>query len=325
MLITLIVLALFFDFLNGLRDSANMVATVISSRAMRPRAALLLTALGEFSGPFLFGLAVATTLGSGLLDPTAITLEVIIAGLIGAIVWNLITWYQGIPSSSSHALIGGLLGAAISAAGLGAVISSGLTIILVALFLSPIIGLAAGYLITKFLFFITRWSSPRVNSSFRRLQVLTSFGLALSHGTNSAQKTMGVITLALLISGTIPEFIVPTWVIIASATTIAIGTSVGGWRLIRTLGGRIMKIRPIHGFASQAAGAGVILGAALLGGPVSSTQIISTSIMGSGAAERVNMVRWQVGQEMLVAWLLTIPISGLIASLSYFVLHAIPG
>lgn len=324
MLITLIVLALFFDFLNGLRDSANMVATVISSRAMRPRAALLLTALGEFSGPFLFGLAVATTLGSGLLDPTAITLEVIIAGLIGAIVWNLITWYQGIPSSSSHALIGGLLGAAISAAGLGAVISSGLTIILVALFLSPIIGLAAGYLITKFLFFITRWSSPRVNSSFRRLQVLTSFGLALSHGTNSAQKTMGVITLALLISGTIPEFIVPTWVIIASATTIAIGTSVGGWRLIRTLGGRIMKIRPIHGFASQAAGAGVILGAALLGGPVSSTQIISTSIMGSGAAERVNMVRWQVGQEMLVAWLLTIPISGLIASLSYFVLHAIP-
>ena len=231
MLITLIALALFFDFLNGLRDSANMVATVISSRALQPRAALLLTALGEFIGPFLFGLAVATTLGSGLLDPTAITLEVIIAGLIGAIVWNLITWYQGIPSSSSHALIGGLLGAAISAAGFGVITLSGLNVILIALFVSPVIGLLAGYLITKFLFFVTRWCSPRVNNSFRRMQIITSFGLALSHGTNSAQKTMGVITLALLISGTIPEFSVPTWVIFVSATTIAIGTSVGGWRL----------------------------------------------------------------------------------------------
>jgi len=322
MLITLIALALFFDFLNGLRDSANMVATVISSRALQPRAALLLTALGEFSGPFLFGLAVATTLGSGLLDPTAITLEVIIAGLVGAIVWNLITWFQGIPSSSSHALIGGLLGAAISAAGFDVITLSGLNKILIALFFSPVIGLIAGYLITKFLFFITRWSTPRVNNSFRRMQIITSFGLALSHGTNSAQKTMGVITLALLISGNIQDFSVPTWVIFASAATIALGTSVGGWRLIRTLGGRIMKIRPIHGFASQAAGAGVIMAAALLGGPVSSTQVISSSIMGSGAAERINKVRWQVGREMLVAWLLTIPISGIIAGLSYFVLTA---
>jgi PiT family inorganic phosphate transporter len=320
MLILLIALALFFDFLNGLRDSANMVATVISSRALRPRAALLLTALGEFIGPFLFGLAVATTLGAGLLDPEDITLEVIIAGLIGAIAWNLITWYQGIPSSSSHALIGGLVGAAISAAGLSSVTTSGLNKILIALFFSPIVGLIAGYLITKILFFLTRWSSPNINRSFQRLQVITSFGLALSHGSNSAQKTMGVITLALVTSGTISTFSVPTWVIVASAGTIALGTSLGGWRLIRTLGGRIMKIRPVHGFASQLAGAGVILGAALLGGPVSSTQVISSSIMGSGAAERINKVRWQVGQEMLLAWFLTIPVSGIIASLSYFVL-----
>lgn len=320
MLITLIILALVFDFLNGLHDSSNMVATVISSRALNPRAALLLTAIGEFSGPFLFGVAVAETVGAGLLDPAAITLEVMLGALIGAIAWNLITWYIGIPSSSSHALVGGLLGAAISASGVDVVMSSGLIKILIALFLSPLVGFLAGYLITKLIFLLTRRSTPRVNRNFQRMQVLTSFGLALSHGTNDAQKTMGVITLALLVSGSINEFSVPGWVIFVSAAAIALGTSLGGWRLIRTLGGRIMKVRPMHGFASQFSGAAVILGAALLGGPVSTTQVISSSIMGSGAAERVTRVRWQVGQEMLIAWMLTIPTAGIIAALSYFVI-----
>jgi PiT family inorganic phosphate transporter len=325
MLIALIAIALIFDFLNGLHDSANIVATVISSRALSPRAALLLTALGEVSGPFLFGVAVAETLGAGLLDPNAITLEVMIAALVGAIAWNLITWYLGIPSSSSHALVGGLLGAAITAAGLSVVISSGLIKILIALFISPIIGLFAGWLVTKLIFFLTRRATPRINVGFQRMQIVTSFGLALSHGTNDAQKTMGVITLGLLISGRISEFHVPLWVIVVSAAAIALGTSIGGWRLIRTLGGRIMKVRPVHGLASQLAGAGVVLGAALLGGPVSTTQVMSSSIMGSGAAERVNMVRWQVGQEMLVTWLLTIPTAALMAALFYWGFIALLG
>lgn len=325
MLIVLIFLALVFDFFNGLNDSANIVATVISSRAMNPRPALLLTALGEFIGPFLFGLAVARAISTDLLDAGAISLEVLLAALLGAILWNLGSLYLGVPSSSSHALVGGLLGAALLAGGATAIHSAGLLRVLLALFISPVLGLIAGYLMTKLLFLLTRWSSPRVNQLFRRLQVLTSFGIALSHGSNDAQKTMGVITLGLLAAGQISSFAVPLWVVVVAAAGIALGTSVGGWRLITTLGGRIMKVRPVHGFASQFAGAGVILGAALLGGPVSTTQVLSSGIMGSGAAERANMVRWQVGRDMLVAWLLTIPTAGAMAALCYLVIGAIGG
>lgn len=323
MLFALIVLALIFDFLNGLHDSSNIVATVISSRALPPRVALTLTAISEFAGPFLFGVAVAKTVGEGLLDSSAISLEVMLAALSGAIFWNLVTWYFGIPSSSSHALVGGLLGAAISAAGVAVIQIPGLIKILLALFISPPLGLLAGLLVTKLIFFFSRWATPRVNSLFRRMQIITSISLALSHGANDAQKTMGVITLGLFISGTIDQFVVPTWVIFVSALAIAIGTSLGGWRLIRTLGGRIIKVRPIHGFSSQIAGASVILGAALAGGPVSTTQVMSSSIMGTGAAERLNKVRWQVAQDMLVAWILTIPISGAVSALCYFILSAL--
>ena len=322
MLATLIVLALIFDFLNGLNDSASIVATVISSRALNPRPALLLTALGEFIGPFLFGVAVAKTLAADLLDPGAITLEVLVAALIGAIAWGLVTWYLGVPSSSSHALVGGLLGAAISAVGAGVVIQAGLLKILAALFLSPVLGLAASFLFTKLIFLVAGRATRRINQSFRRIQVLTAFTLALTHGSNDGQKTMGMIVLGLLAAGRLDSFQVPLWVVVAAATGIALGTSVGGWRMMRTLGGRIIKVRPVHGFASQLAGAVVVLGAGLLGGPVSTTQVLSSGIMGAGAAERVNMVRWQVGQEMLTAWLLTIPTTGLVASLSYFVLTA---
>ncbi len=317
MLITLIVLALLFGFLNGLNDSANVVSTVISSRALSARAVLMLTALGEFVGPLLFGAAIARTIGAGLLQTQIVTLEVMASALLGAIVWNILTWYLGIPSSSSHALVGGLLGAAITAGGLAVVQLPGLLNILLALFLSPPLGLLAGYLVTKATLFLFRNASPKVNVLFRRSQIFTSFGLALSHGANDAQKTIGVITLVLLVSGEINEFITPRWVILAAAGAMALGTSIGGWRLIRTLGGRILKVRPVHGFASQLAGASVMLGAAALGGPVSATQVMSSAIMGTGAAERINKVRWQVAQEMLTAWALTIPIAGLMAGLFY--------
>lgn len=320
MLLTLIILAIFFDFLNGLHDSSNIVATVISSRALRPRAALLLTAVGEFTGPFLFGVAVAKAVGEGLLDTSSVTLEVMVAALIGAISWNLITWYLGIPSSSSHALVGGLLGAAISAAGIAVVQISGLLIILLALFISPPLGLLTSYLFTKLVFLLSKRATPKINNWFKRIQIPTSFVLALSHGANDAQKTMGVITLGLVISQPGTSFEVPYWVIFISALAIAVGTSVGGWRLIRTLGGRIIKVRPIHGFTSQVSGAVVILTAAVFGGPVSTTQVMSSSIMGAGAAERINKVRWHVAQELLIAWVLTIPTSGLVAALTYFVI-----
>lgn len=321
MLIPLIVLALFFDFLNGLHDSSNIVSTVISSRALKPRTTLILTAIGEFIGPFLFGVAVAKTVGKDLLLTEFITLEIMIAALAGAIIWNLVTWYMGIPSSSSHALIGGLLGAAISAKGLVVVQAPGLIKILIVLLISPILGLLAGYVITKLVFFLSKSATPKVNNLFKRMQIATSFGLAISHGANDAQKTMGVITLALFVANEINTFIVPTWVIIASATAIAIGTSFGGWRLIHTLGGRIIKVRPVHGFSAQIGGASVILTAALFGGPVSTTQVMSSSIMGAGAAERVNMVRWQVAQDLMIAWVLTIPISGFVAALSYITIN----
>jgi len=313
-------LALAFDFLNGFHDSSNIVATVISSRALPPRVALLIAAAAEFSGPFIFGVAVAKTVGDGLLNSETITSEVILAALTAAVLWNLVTWRLGIPSSSSHALVGGLLGAGILADGLAVVQMSGLIKILFALLISPVFGLAMGYAVMKLTLFLAKKATPKIDVLFRRLQLGTLIGLALSHGTNDAQKTMGVITLALLLEGSISEFNVPLWVIAASAGSIALGTSFGGWRLIRTLGGRIYRIRPVHAFTSQIAGAGVILGAALLGGPVSTTQVMSSAIMGVGAAERINKVRWGILRDMLVAWLLTIPLTGAVAALTYFLL-----
>ncbi|MDH3943578.1 MAG: inorganic phosphate transporter [Anaerolineae bacterium] len=322
MLIALITLALIFDFLNGFHDSSNIVATVISTHALKPRTALLLTALGEFIGPFLFGVAVAKAVGEGLLLSSAITLQVMIAALVGAIIWNLITFFLGIPSSSSHALIGGLLGAAITGAGFGVIQSPGLIKILIALFISPPLGFLMGYLITKLVFLLSFRATPRVNQLFKRIQIPTSFALALSHGANDAQKTMGVITLGLVIAQPGTSFEVPVWVIFVSAAAIALGTSFGGWRLIRTLGGRIFRVRPVHGLSSQVAGASVILGAALLGGPVSTTQVMSSSIMGAGAAERVNMVRWHVARDLFVAWVLTIPVAALVAAVAYLILSS---
>jgi PiT family inorganic phosphate transporter len=321
MLYFLIAAGLVFDFLNGFHDSSNIVATVISSRALRPRTALMLTAFSEMIAPFLFGVAVAPTVGKDLIDPESISLNVVIAAVLAAVFWNLFTWFISIPSSSSHALVGGLLGAAITADGFSIIQIGGLIKILVALLISPPLGLLVGYI---FMYITTRLfqnASPRINAFFKRMQIITSISLALSHGTNDSQKTMGIITLGLVASGYQQTFHVPLWVIALSAGAIGLGTAFGGWRLIRTLGGRIYKIRPVHAFTSQAASAGVILGAALLGGPVSTTQVVSSSIMGAGAAERISKVRWQVAQNMLVTWLLTIPITGIIAALIFLLVR----
>lgn len=320
--IALIVTAVGFDFLNGFHDSANVVATTISSRALSPRRALILAAGCEAAGPFLFGVAVATTIGHEIVLPEAIGPTVIFAGLLGAIAWNLITWVLGIPSSSSHALIGGLVGAVAIAHGFSAIQVAGIQKTVIALFTSPILGLVVGYLLMKLLLWLSRAATPRANEFFKGAQVLTSMGLALSHGTNDAQKSMGIITMALVSGGLLDSFHVPIWVIALCASAIALGTFTGAWRIIRTLGAKFYRIRPIHGFSAQAASAAVILGAAVLGGPVSTTQVVSSTIIGVGSAERVSKVRWGVAGDIAVAWLLTIPASMLMSALIYLPLRA---
>jgi len=322
--ILVLVLAVLFDFLNGIHDSSNIVATMISSRAFRPAVALGVTALAEFLGPFIFGVAVARTIAHEIVAAESITIEVILAALIGAIVWDLLTWFLGIPSSSSHALVGGLIGAVVVGAGFEAIQLAGLEKVLIALFTSPIVGLVFGYVITKLIFSLARGASPKINWFFRRTQILTGIALAFSHGTNDAQKTMGVITLGLLITGYLKVFSVPFWVIAVCAGAIALGTALGGWRLIKTLGGKFYKIRPVHGFAVQVTSVFVILGASLVGGPVSTTQVVSSAIIGVGSAERVSKVRWGVAGDIAIAWVVTIPAAAAMASGVYWVILRIP-
>jgi PiT family inorganic phosphate transporter len=323
LIIAVIALALIFDFLNGVHDSSNVVATMISSRALSPRVALGMTAIANFIGPFIFGVAVAETIGNEVIVSEAINLVVILAGLASAILWNLVTWYLGFPSSSSHALVGGLVGAVVIDAGWDAIILPGLVKVLLALLISPILGFIVGFLVLKLMFLICWNASPSVNNYFKRGQIFTSLSLALSHGTNDAQKTMGIITLALVTGGYLVVFRVPDWVKLACATMIALGTALGGWRLIRTLGTKFYRIRPVDGFSSQLASSAVILGASLVGGPVSTTQVVSSSIMGAGAAERKNKVRWGVAQEIAMAWIFTIPVTALVGAGLYWVLDLI--
>ena len=320
LVITVIVLALIFDFLNGIHDSSNIVATMISSRALSPRTALSMTAVAEFFGPFIFGVALANTIGNEVVVADAISIQVLLAALISAIIWNLLTWYLGFPSSSSHAMIGGFIGAVVMGASWHAIKFSGLWKILIALFTSPLIGFLLGFLILRLTFLFAWNATPRINSFFKRSQVVTALALALSHGANDAQKTMGIITLALVIGGYLKGFVVPAWVILLCAGMIALGTALGGWKLIRTLGGKFYKIRPVDGLSAQLTSAVVILGASLVGGPVSTTQVVSSGIMGVGAAERMNKVRWGVAQEIATAWLLTIPSTALVAAGMYWVI-----
>jgi inorganic phosphate transporter, PiT family len=316
-LIAIVILALLYAFLNGANDSSSIVATMISSRALSPRAALGLTAAAEFLGPFILGIAVAKTIGHGIVFPEAISSTVILAALLAAVAWNLLTGLLGLPSSSSHALIGGLIGSVVMGAGWRAIEVAGLERTLIPLFAAPAIGFVIGFIILRIIVRLSWQASPGINERFRHNQIFTVIALGFSHGSNDAPKAMGVITLALITEKIIHSFIVPTWVILLCAFAIAAGTAVGGERLIRTVGGRFYKIAPMDAFSTQLASALVIVTASLTGGPVSASQVISSAIMGVGAAERPNKVRWKIAQDIGMTWLLTIPATALIAALVF--------
>ena len=311
--------ALAFDFTNGFHDTANAVATSISTRAMAPRVAVTMAAALNFAGAFI-SLAVAATIASGIVDADLITLEIVFSGLIGAIAWNLLTWYFGLPSSSSHALIGGVVGAAFAAEGTKAVLGDGLIEkVMIPALVAPVLAMiTAGIAIVIIYRIVGRQGPSTVSRGFRLGQIVSGGMLALSHGTNDAQKTMGIIALALVANGSLaPGADPPTWVIVSAATAIALGTYVGGWRIIRTMGSRIIKMDPAQGFAAQSAGATVILSASHVGFPLSTTHVISGAIIGAGAAKRFSAVRWGVAGNILVAWVLTLPASAIVGAITY--------
>jgi PiT family inorganic phosphate transporter len=323
--ILFVAIALFLGFLNGRNDSANIVATVISTRALSPRRAMWMAAIAEAVGPFLLGVAVATTIGHEVVAQEAVTLPVVYASLLATISWNLFTLFFGIPSSTSHALIGGMVGSVWAGYGLEAVLPGGMIKILAALLVAPFVGMFSGYYVVKLSYFLARGASPRVNNWFKRGQLLTAITLALSHGGNDAQKTMGIITLGLVATGTLKTFAVPLWVIAASSAAIALGTLFGGRRIIRTLGAKFYRVRPVHGFGAQAASSAVIVGAALLGGPVSTTHVVSSAIVGAGSADRLQKVRWGVVGNIFVSWFLTIPAVALVGALYYMLISMLLG
>jgi PiT family inorganic phosphate transporter len=314
-LITVIAVALFFDFTNGFHDAANAIATSVSTRAISPRLAVIGAAILNFAGAFV-SLKVAATVAKGVVDPTAITLKVVLAGVVGAVAWNLLTWFLGLPTSSSHALIGGVAGAAISAVGFGVVDWHGLyEKVLIPSLAAPFLGLASAALIMLAILLVIRRRAPApVNRVFRRLQLVSAGFVAFTHGTNDAQKTMGVMTLALLVAHPGREFSVPTWVIVSAAVAMAAGTYAGGWRIIRTLGQRIAKLEPPQGFAAEAATGGILWYTAHVGFPVSTTHTISGSVLGAGATTRFSAVRWGVAGNIVVAWLLTLPCAALVGA-----------
>ena len=324
LLIVVLALAVAFDYINGFHDTANAIATSVATRALSPARAVAMAAAFNFIGAFA-GTAVAKTIGSGLVDETTSTQGVIAAALVGAITWNLITWRLGLPSSSSHALIGGLFGATLIAAGTGAFKVDGITgKVILPMFSSPLIGFGVAFVLMLTLYWIFRGVRRRPASGvFRRLQVVSAAYMALSHGTNDAQKTMGIITLALFSAGLIPTIDVPFWVVIVAATALSAGTAVGGWRIMRTMGQRVAKLEPVHGFAAETTAATVIFGAAQLGMPVSTTHVISSAIMGVGSAQGPRGVRWRVARDILIAWVLTIPASGGVAALVWLFLNAL--
>jgi PiT family inorganic phosphate transporter len=327
LLLVVLGLAIAFDYINGFHDTANAIATSVSTRALKPGYAIVMSAVANFVGA-LTGTAVAETVGAGLVDPAIVESQTLIAAaLVGAIAWNLLTWRLGIPSSSSHALIGGLLGAAVVAAGFGGWQMDGiLNKVLVPLVGSPIIGFIVGLLLMGLLFNVFRRAHPgRLNAVFRRLQVVSAAYMAFSHGSNDAQKTMGIMTLALLTAGVIDEFTVPLWVILVAASAISLGTAAGGWRIIKTMGTKVVKLDPVHGFAAETTAASVIFGASSLGMPVSTTHVISSAIMGVGSSDRLKTVRWGVARSIVTAWILTIPASGITAAVAYLILNPLLG
>ena len=325
-LLAVLGLAVLFDYINGFHDTANAIATSVSTRALRPEFAILISAVANFVGA-LTGTAVAKTVAAGIVvAPEGHDGQVVVAGaLVGATVWNLFTWRLGIPSSSSHALIGGLLGAVVVASGVDAWQIDGIVYkVLVPLVASPIIGLAVGFTLMVALLNLLQRANPHtLNSVFRRLQLLSASYMAFGHGSNDAQKTMGIMTLALVAAGILEKPDVPVWVILLAATAISLGTAAGGWRIIRTMGQRVVKLDPVHGFAAETTAATVILTASHFGVPVSTTHVISSAIMGVGSSDRFSAVRWGIAGNIVVAWVLTIPASGLVAGLVYAVLRQV--
>jgi len=321
LLICVIVIALVFEYINGFHDSANAIATVVSTKVLTARAAVIYAGVLNIVGAFM-GTHVASTIGKGIVDAGSVTQGVIMCALLSAIIWNLITWYYGIPSSSSHALIGGLMGATISKAGYHVIHFDGITQkVLIPMITSPVIGFGIGFLCMIVILWLCARARPNtVNSWFRRLQLVSSGIMALSHGSNDAQKTMGIITLALVSYQALPTFEVPYWVIMGCALTMGLGTMAGGWRIIRTMGSRMIKLKPVHGFAAETSAAAVILTASHFGIPVSTTHIISTSIMGVGSTKGANALKLGIVGNIVMAWILTIPVCMVIAAILYRIL-----
>ncbi len=325
-LIAVLVLAIAFDYINGFHDTANAIATSVSTRALKPSWAIAMSAVANFTGA-LIGTEVAKTVGSGLIDTNVESQTVIAAALVGAITWNLITWRLGIPSSSSHALIGGLLGAALVSAGIGSWQMDGVVgKVLLPLVASPVIGFIVGLLLMVLIFNVFRRAHPgRLNATFRRMQVVSAAFMAFSHGSNDAQKTMGIMTLALFTAGIQTTFEPPLWVILTAATALSLGTAAGGWRIIHTMGTKVVKLDPVHGFAAETTAASIIIGASHFGMPVSTTHVISSAIMGVGSSDRLRTVRWGVARSIVTAWILTIPASGATAAVAYLILNPFLG
>jgi PiT family inorganic phosphate transporter len=324
-LVTIVVVigvALIFDYINGFHDAANSIATVVSTRVLSPGQAVMWAAFFNFVAAFFFGTAVAKTVGQGMVDLDIVTYGVILAGLSGAIIWNLITWYVGLPTSSSHALFGGYGGAAVAKAGFGAIIAAGWTKTLVFIVVAPLIGLAVGLVLMTSIFWIFRDTTPtRVDRWFRRMQLTSAAAFSLMHGANDAQKTMGIITGALVTGGYLSTFEVPFWVVMAAHGAIGLGTLTGGWRIIKTMGSKITKLQPVGGFAAETGAAVAIFIATHLGVGISTTHTITGAIIGVGATRRLSAVRWGVARQIVWAWLLTIPASATIGALSYYAIH----
>jgi inorganic phosphate transporter, PiT family len=322
LIITIIFVALVFDFLNGFHDAANSIATVVSTRVLSPQKAVVWAAFFNFAAAFILGTHVAKTVGSGMVDLSVVTPEVILAGLLGAIVWNLITWYYGIPVSSSHALWGGYAGAAVAKAGPTAIIVSGWVRPLLFIVLAPLIGMVLGFaLMTSITWLLRKWNPFRLDKAFRRLQLLSAGLYSLGHGGNDAQKTMGIITGLLVAAGHLKTFEVPIWVEILCYAAIALGTLFGGWRIVKTMGTKITKLQPFGGFCAESAGAITLFWATGAGIPVSTTHTITGAIMGVGATKRLSAVKWGVAGRIVWAWVLTIPLAAAMSSVAYLVLH----
>jgi PiT family inorganic phosphate transporter len=319
----IVFVALVFDFINGFHDAANSIATVVSTRVLTPLQAVVWAAFFNFVAAFGFGVHVANTVGKGVVHSEVVDQWVILAGLVGAIVWDLLTWWWGLPTSSSHALIGGFAGAGVAKAGLGSLVAPGLVKIGVFMVLAPLIGFVVGFLMMLLTIWVFRNATPgRVDRVFRRGQLLSAAAYSLGHGTNDAQKTMGIIAVLLFSTGHLgPEFYVPFWVVMAAHASLAAGTMAGGWRIVKTMGMRITKLRPVGGFCAETAGAVTLISTAVAGIPVSTTHTISGAIMGVGALQRLSAVRWGVAGRIVWAWILTIPASALVAAATWFLLR----